>query len=517
MRFLYRLEPDWPVLAWLAECHADFVLVRHGRNVESRPQWFCEAVWDGPFDDGGFDATDIVAGSGGRLRGDSTTFVPAGSTLDRLHSISIPAGSQDGAARVLVSNSLPCLFAVSGATLDPYYRHYRRDVWTIVRGLKKYKRTLETSLGPCRLWYFHNVRWDGRELAEVEKPSPQRDFSSFEPYHAFLTETLAAVARNADDPHRRHRYGLIGTMSSGYDSTTVSALARDVGLKQIITFDVSRGRDDDSGTVAARHLGLEPLVVRREAWQDHDRPEVSFMCADGYGEDRFFLGAAEHLRGKLLLTGFHGDKIWSKSPYGPDSLLPHPELKRGDRSGLTLTEYRLSEGFIQCPVPFWGARQIHEVVRVSRDPAMKPWDVPGDYSRPICRRIAEGRGVPREAFGVKKRAGSVLESVLEPSSHADYRAWGERHGIRGDFFDRVVRRGIRTLPAPARDPVRKMFYSERVPTFRDHYFPWALDRRRTLYRATAAPAPTPGDALDVHVTKVLRPRAGAGGALHARV
>ena len=39
------------------------------------------------------------------------------------------------------------------------------------------------------------------------------------------------------------------------------------------------------------------------------------------------------------------------------------EVKRGDPSGLTMTEFRLCAGFINCSVPFWGARHIHEVVR----------------------------------------------------------------------------------------------------------------------------------------------------------
>ena len=491
MRLEYRLEPSWPVQAWLAECGSDRVLVRHGRRVETRKDWFCEAVWDGPFEQGGFDLTDVVAGSGGRLRGDAVTFVPAGSTLDRLQSIVVPP--QNGTpSRLLVSNSLACLVAAAGARVRPTYRYYKRDLQSIVRGLKKYKRTLDTSQGSVRLWYFHNVRWDGASLVEVEKPGDGRDFGSFEKYHDFLTRSIRAVTDNAADPARAHAFGLLATMSSGYDSTTVATLAAPYGLRDVVTFDQARGGDPDSGEVAARHLGLNLHVARRDGWRherlEEDLPDVPFLTADGHGEDRFFLGARHHLRNKVLLTGYHGDKIWSKSPYNGDSLEPHPEIKRGDASGLSHTEFRLSAGFINCPVPFWGCRQIHEVVAISRDRSMKPWDVPGDYSRPICRRICETAGIPRDGFGVSKRAGSVSERMLSEPSRLEYRAWCERNGIEGETIDKVIRRGTKLLPEPARQKLLFMFYGTRVPSYRDHYFAWALERRTELYRGVSRSA-----------------------------
>ena len=69
--------------------------------------WFCEAVWEGPFSDGGFDETDIVFGSGVRIRGDRVVFVASGIHIDRLLSVDTPDG-------VLVSNSLACLLLVRG-------------------------------------------------------------------------------------------------------------------------------------------------------------------------------------------------------------------------------------------------------------------------------------------------------------------------------------------------------------------------------------------------------------------
>jgi hypothetical protein len=288
-------------------------------------------------------------------------------------------------------------------------------------------------------------------------------------------------------------------MSSGYDSTTAAALASEFGLRDFLTMDRARERESDSGLEAGKALGLRPILIERDAWRRCHLPEVPFLTADAQAQDRFFLGAAEHLRGKLMFTGFHGDKMWSKSPYGPDSLLPHPQVKRGDPSGLSLTEFRLSAGFVHCPVPFWGARQIHELVAVSRSPEMRPWDVGGDYTRPICRRIVEGAGVPRDSFGRRKLAGSVLDAVLSDSSRPDYRAWCERHGIEGEWFDRAVRRALGSLPAPVRWKVSNMFYGPRMPTYRDHFFPWAMERRGEVYRQAAIPSAVTGEPATVAV------------------
>ena len=47
-------------------------------------EFFCEAIWPGPFAEGDFDRTDLVSGSGGRLRRAEVHFVSSGATVDRL-------------------------------------------------------------------------------------------------------------------------------------------------------------------------------------------------------------------------------------------------------------------------------------------------------------------------------------------------------------------------------------------------------------------------------------------------
>src|SRR5262249_40534922 len=131
------------------------------------------------------------------------------------------------------------------------------------------------------------------------------------------------------------------------------------------------------------------------AWSAAELPEPPFLASDAHGGDVFFKGAEQALRGKILLTGYHGDKIWDKH-----TTKLSPDIVRGDQSGLSLTEYRLTIGMLHCPVCFWGVRQIEEVNAISHRDEMAPWDLHNNYNRPICRRIVETAGVPREMFGV---------------------------------------------------------------------------------------------------------------------
>src|SRR5438552_6358442 len=164
MHFRYTPVPDWPPLAWLAWGHRGdpTVEVFHGADVETTPDGFSEAVWDGEFARAGLDETDLVFGSGARRRGGGVTFVSSGSTVDRLH-------SHEAAGRVCVANSLACLLVAIGADVDPTYAGYYADFKSISDGLARYARSVATSAEPVRLTYFHNLVWDGRARSEERR------------------------------------------------------------------------------------------------------------------------------------------------------------------------------------------------------------------------------------------------------------------------------------------------------------------------------------------------------------
>ena len=244
IRFRYVPVGTWPPLAWLAHCVTgrEDVDVFHGPRVETTGEWFGEVVWDGDYAAGGFDQTDVVFGSGGRVRERRVALVSGAATVDRLQCLLTPDAAW-------VSNSLPCLLAATGATLDPTYPRYFDDFESITSGLVRHCRSLRTSRGPVGLVYYHNLTWTGHELLRQPKPVVPRDFTTFERYRAFLDRSLERLSTNGGTSDRRYPYRLLGTLSSGYDSPTVTVLARPHGLTQALSFDAGHAgaQDEDPG------------------------------------------------------------------------------------------------------------------------------------------------------------------------------------------------------------------------------------------------------------------------------
>ncbi len=471
--------------------------VLHGPRVEVNPEWFAEAVWADCYSNASFDRTDLVFGSGGRVRDGTLTFVSAGTTVDRLHLL-------HRGAETSVSNSLPCLLAAVEGVPDPTYAGYYDFFKSIIRGLRRYQREIPTSAGPARLIYFNNLEWDGRALHEVEKPAPRRDFSTFEKYRDFLHSSLVLLNENLSATQRRFPYRWLGTISSGYDSLATAVLAKPLGLNQAISITEARGGGTDSGQAAAGFLGVTLSPIARDAWRLAPRPEVPFIASDAKGEDVFLGGAEASLVNRALLTGHYGI-AWDKNVKGLAG-----GFERKDQAGLSLTEFRLWAGFLHCPIAFLGARQARDLNALSHTPEMQPWDVGGRYTRPIARRIIETAGIPRGTFAMHKRAGSVLffhrDSFLSPGSLEDFTCWlrdqgdewrkrglvppipqpGRRSpGQRGaaaaawmfQLLAHATAHRVRFLEAVGR---RLSNVANREPLFR-YLFPWATARAKERY------------------------------------
>jgi hypothetical protein len=459
--------PEWPPLAWVAECRGDLITAYVGGRVEVGDGWFAEAAWDGPFTEGGFDRTEVVCGSGVRIRDRQATFVSAASTIDRLHSVRVDDAT-------CVSNSLAGLLAFTGGSLALGCTRYEEIFLTIIGGLARYERELPTTVGPVRLTYFHNLVWDGSELREVEKPFELRDFATYDPYRAFLGGAVQGLADNARSPQRSHPLGLVATVSSGYDSATAAALAREAGCTEAFGYDADSGGRDDDGTATAEALGLHFHLLETAAGPAAD---VLFLAAGtGDGGDAVFRSAEGFLAGRLAFFGHWGDAIW-----GFEDMVVDRNVVRYGRSGTSFLEYRLVAGFIQCAVPMLGGRQLPELRALGRSAELQPWSIGGDYDRPVARRILEEMGVPREAFGMKKRGvfgrPPRPSAFLTPELRADYQRW--LHEQRLAF----VRQGA-VPPTPTVDLLTRRLRRVDVGTrrrFHRYVIHWAVDRTKDRY------------------------------------
>ena len=264
----------------------------------------------------------------------------------------------------------------------------------------------------------------------------------------------------------------------------------------------------DSGVPVADALGIDPIVIERERWRSEPQlpggTEVPFLAAGGGSGLIGFHGAQKHLMGAALVTGFYGDSIWN-----PDWSKLGPDVVRKDASGLGFCEYRLHAGFVNCAPAFWAARQVSEVVGISRSEEMSPWKLGSGYERPIPRRIAEEAGVPRDAFGTTKRAVPKAQphrdpAFLMPEPKLAYFEWLRtnrvRLNLRGpvsplrdrtEFASRDLALrahvGLRVVPGlkgtgwwkARRDRLRRR---RRSPTpLRGHAVAWALDRGKRSY------------------------------------
>jgi hypothetical protein len=396
----------WPKLAWVAKAKIcdDTVKVFHGPMVEAGPDFCVEAVWADSFESGNFDMTDLVFGSGVRVRDDCVVFVSSGTTTDRLWYTS-------SSEEYYISNSLPAILSAADLTLVED-RNYWKDIRTVCRGLKHYRRSIPTQSGQeVNVVYVDNLSFDGRKLLIINKPDNAPSFTCFDDYYRFLCSTAAKLAENSKSSVRKHRIDRLGSLSSGYDANAAAVIAKHAGCTQAVTVRQSSSywRGSDSGEPVAKYLGITCNEYSNKA---KEYPfEEAFWAVSGRA---FLVNWAQFEYPEplcLFFTGCRGDTVWD---YGVQNIPdPFSVPSVGD---MGMMEFRLIKGVFHCPVPFWGIRRVTEIRKISVSEEMRPWSFGGRYNRPIARRILEQAGVPRGAFAEKKKNIALAPYFLWPYS-----------------------------------------------------------------------------------------------------
>jgi hypothetical protein len=197
-----------------------------------------------------------------------------------------------------------------------------------------------------------------------------------------------------------------------------------------VTLRKARGGYSDSGKFLGELLRLRVYEFERpEAVEGAFEDVADFLATGMGGEDYCYRGFDPLLRGRVLLTGFHGDKIWELHGK-PDTVL----ARGGGLSGASLQEFRLWKNFIHVPVPMIGARRHPEIAAISQAPEMSAYQLHNNYDRPIPRRILEQAGVPRALFGQYKKAASLLlfldPQLLGPATRRECEAMVPQQWVR---------------------------------------------------------------------------------------
>jgi hypothetical protein len=411
MRLEFELIPNLPCLAWAARLRREERAIRilHGPWVETREDCFFEGAWDGPLEGCRFDQALTFAGSGGRLAADAIVFASPSHIYERLYCTR--AGDE-----LFVSNSLAFLLALSGERLDPKYPHYYLNFLDYNRiGIRVKEKRLRLA-GPkfvelhdcCNLAVQPDLT-----TSRLEKPlgPPPRDYDD---YVTFLWRTAEQVFANACDRGRRWAYRPVTSLSQGYDTTAVSALAAKAGCREAVTFRRSNGKSgyvDDSGSQIAQYLGLRVTEYERTDYDRLPQRREHEFYIDPDGVDRSLVVMEKQLIGSIFLTGRFGEGLWARERWRRwglpgDSGNPLFEVPARQKiGGCAIGEFRLRAGFIDFPLICSGALHALAIRAITESEAMNPWSVGGSYDRPIARRIAEEAGVPRPLFGQTKKGG----------------------------------------------------------------------------------------------------------------
>jgi hypothetical protein len=401
--FETRLVPSLPPLAWLYWMQrGSRPKLFHGKSVEILPNGFFEGCFAGHWLTDNFANCSEVFGSGLRIENGDHHFVSPSHTLEALFTLS---GNNELAA----SNSLCFLLEFFELTL-PVDLHYGPRFASAVLGIDAYEKNLSSTGAGCisRVLYDNLTVTPDLTTSHTRKPLGP-PFTDYDSYVQYLTSTLKSAFVNASFIERKVRFSPLATCSTGYDSAASAAIAGQLGCRGAITLTTSRGGGVDSGRPVGEALGLAVSELERRQNVESFEDLAEFLATGMGGEDYCYLDFSSFVRRRILLTGFHGDKVWDLHAK------PNAVIARGDISGSSLQEFRLNRDFINIPVPMIGARRHSEIVAISHSEEMIPYRLNGHYDRPIPRRLLEESGVARGLFGQEKKAASIL-FFLRPGS-----------------------------------------------------------------------------------------------------
>jgi hypothetical protein len=498
MFFEYHRIQTLPRLAWCAELKrgSSTVQVYHGPWVETRPDCFVEGAWAGDFAAGELDRSHTLIGTGARLTQNGVTFSTATDIDFYLYSLRV----ED---TLFISNSFVFPQVRGQASPDLTYLNYYNHLLRHRRmGASGKGREIPLADGKTlSLFLYQNIEVNDQLEIHLQSRQQPQEPDDFQAYFALLKQTMGAVFKNAADPLRKHPFTPISSVSRGYDSTAVTAIAAQLGCQEAISIaDDYRGLDDN-GAVTADILSMRMRQLgRTEFHEEPGFPEAEFMAASPVGRAYLFAPLAKALSGKILLLGNTGDLIWGLDEMNNMKNFCWPNSEA--LSVVSMNEFRLRVGLLVFSAPIIGAFHRNAIQKISLSQEMKPWSIGGEYDRPIPRRIAEEAGLPRESFGQQKMIGIGIPAkneTIKPETTAAYRQFldslkappsNTRFEVLLDAPFDIALRFLAQLKIPflykTFAPLMNRltlyrFFTRRRPRKRSYFLHWGFEKVRDRY------------------------------------
>ena len=431
MNLKYIENKQLPPLAWCAVISkkSETVEVTAGCMVECMENGFVSGVWDGDFQKLDLENTLYLCCSGGYIyeRG-GVKFTTPTHPQESIFAIKV-------CDRLFVSNSLPFVLTMANERLDANYYNYEYDLCSSILGYEKFvKRSPLYSGNKLQIFRCARVSVDRNLNTSEEEQRPIFPMDDFKQYKASVLGVLRRIVENGQSPTRKHQYGLISTISRGYDASATSALVKEVGCNTTLSLIAPVKYLSDDGRDIARIMGYENILTGDgEAFKKCEHfEEAMYLCSGTSGMT--FYCFEKNTAGNILFEGERGDSMWERLNPNVNDRLDF-SWGNGIAQSAVGGEQYLHNNTIKIDVPLIGCQQWTDVQRISHSEEMKPWVVREHYDRPIARRLVEEKGVGREDFGRAKMGAGIalrfetlksLSRKMSPKSHADLLSWYNR-------------------------------------------------------------------------------------------
>jgi hypothetical protein len=444
-RLEFICNASLPRLAWCAVLveSDNKVVVHHGPWIELGNSACVEGAWSGPYNKMGFPHALTFTGSGASLTPDGVLFATPTHSVEPLYVLR--AGR-----RLHCSNSLRHVLVSADDDIDPGYMFYDVDIMSLTYGIQPRTARIPTRNRNCVTVHRCCNLVVGKTLAVAVLPKTQRGvFRDYSDYRTFVDEQVLLTTENSADPQRLIRYTPLSNISTGYDSTAASVIARTAGCRECVTFHTASDGSNDSGKTIGHLLGLNVSEYESDLYRNrNDLPEAEFAATGGSGGSVVMTAYEQQLCGKILLTGYYGDIAWER-----DNGDGNIAMVTTAASGADMIYFRTRVGFLHFAVPSIGYSEFTSIQKIANSEEMHPWRLQRiEYDRPIPRRIIEEAGVRSELFGQTKKlaarslrssSAAVIEepdlkAVMAPNSYRHFSQWTRQTRLYSSEFDRWI-------------------------------------------------------------------------------